>query len=318
MNDRESNVLVTILTPTLNATRHLSRCLKSLREQTWPREQTQHLVLDGGSTDDTVATARAAGAEVDVEKDSSLYQAMNRGIRLARGDVIGWLNSDDTFEPGAVARVARAFRKDPQVDVVVGDCRIAYPGWIYVHRGRATSLEAMRNGARSDQWVNPLATWFRTDALRRLGPYDLRYRVAADRDLWLRAAMHEPPLRVRHAGGILGTFFVHADSLSGGRETERSANELAGVFREWKDAPNVPPGIRRHALFMYRCLMFERAAWRESGSAPGCRVSNALREVKRLRETGEGVFWDVRGQIRRLARELASHYAKALLGIEDL
>src|SRR5574341_230444 len=163
-------MLVTVLAPTLNAAQHLARCLESHREQTWPRERTQHLVLDGGSTDDTVAMARAEGAEVSVERDGSLYEAMNRGVRLARGDVIGWLNSDDTLEPDAIARVARAFLADPAVDLVVGDCRILYPRWTYVQRARPTVLDAIRNGARSDQWVNPLATWFRVGALGRLGP----------------------------------------------------------------------------------------------------------------------------------------------------
>jgi glycosyltransferase involved in cell wall biosynthesis len=283
---------VTILTPTLNAARYLPTCLASLRAQR--TVGIRHLVLDGGSTDGTAELARGAGAEVHVERDGSLYEALNRGVESADGDVVGWLNADDALEPGALERVSRAFERSRDLEVVVGDYAMASASATRVVRTRADALSRIRQGCRAGTWVSPLAVFFRTEVLRALGPYDTSYRSAADLDMWLRAAARRPPLRVEHAGTILGTFRVHPGSLSSGSNPRPSLVESMTVARSWYEDPRQEPGLRRYALFVYRRYAHQLQRWDSRDQPAAQRVLATLRCIALLHRLGPGTLGDIR------------------------
>jgi glycosyltransferase involved in cell wall biosynthesis len=285
---------VTILTPTLNAERFLPECLSSIRGQTYPREKIQHLVLDGESADATARLAREAGAEVDVARDGSLYEAMNRGMALARGEIVGWLNADDVLRAGAIDAVVRAFRASADAEIVVGDCEIASADGVQVIRARRDALERVRLGRRRGGWVNPLATFFRTSTLRSLGEYAAWYRIAADLDLWLRAAARQPLPRIVHAGAVIGTFRVHPGSLSSGARRIESARELARIGRSWWEDASAPAGVRRYALFVHRRYTYLQRMWEVAGRGPAARLGTALACYRELRALGPGTVRDMR------------------------
>lgn len=115
--------LVSILTPSLNQAAYVDDCLDSIDRQDYP--QLEHVVVDGGSTDGTLALLeRRAGPSrrVIVDPDSSQTVALNRAFAEARGDVIGWVNTDDAFfDVSAVSTVVRAFAADAEAIVVYGD-----------------------------------------------------------------------------------------------------------------------------------------------------------------------------------------------------
>ena len=289
---------VTILTPTLNAERHLGECLLSIRHQSHPRHLVQHLVLDGGSSDGTVRMAREAGAEVHVERDGTLYAALNRGVAMASGEIVGWLNADDTFESGILARVAATFRASPRAEIVVGDWVMATPNRDVRMPACTDALLRIRQGRRGRKcWVAPLAVFFRTDVLRGLGEYSTRYRVAADLDLWVRAAARTPLPEVVHAGQVAGTFRVHEGSLSSGRSPEVPLKEVLDVASRWIADTAAPEGVRRFALYLLRRHRYELSRW-ESRDLPWPRRQAArfrcLRELSRL---GPGALGDIRRAI---------------------
>jgi glycosyltransferase involved in cell wall biosynthesis len=110
----------------LNQGRFLGEALESVRLQSYPCAE--HLVLDGGSTDSTVALLKNLDGVADwehvrwrSERDGGQSAALNLGFAEARGDIIGWLNSDDRYRPGCFERVVRAFDEDPGLDVAYGD-----------------------------------------------------------------------------------------------------------------------------------------------------------------------------------------------------
>lgn len=285
---------VTILTPTLNAEPHLAECLRSVRAQTYPAARIQHLVLDGESTDRTAALAREAGAEVSVERDGGLYEAMNRGVRLAGGDVIGWLNGDDAYEPGAVEAAVAALRRSPGAELVVGDHRLAGPSGTKIVRGRADALQRIRAGERRGGWVAPIALFFRADALRALGEYRTDYRICADLDLWLRAAARTPVPRAVHAGATLGTFRIHAGSLSSGDTIVRSARESAEIGLRWWRDPTAPPGVRRHGLYLHRRNTYLARMWEAAPRGRRASLRTAIACYRELRRLGPGTLGDLR------------------------
>jgi glycosyltransferase involved in cell wall biosynthesis len=296
-------VRVTVLTPTLNAERFLPDCLGSLRAQTLPRDCIEHLVLDGESRDGTVGLARAAGATVSVAKDSSLYEAMNRGVRLATGDVIGWLNADDVYTPDALEQVVRTFERTPATEVVVGDYELAYPHRMEVVHSRVDALARIRQGGHRNTWIAPIAVFFRAETLRRLGAYATRYRVAADLDLWIRAAARTPLPAVAHARAILGTFRIHESSLSAGTSPERSLGEAIEIGREWAGGAH-DAGIRRYGLHVRRRSEFELMRWQTRNDAAPRRLRTAVRTFLALRRLGPGALDDLGDHVVPLAMEL--------------
>jgi glycosyltransferase involved in cell wall biosynthesis len=103
---------ITIVTPCLNAAETLEECLRSVREQDYPR--LEHVVVDGGSTDGRVQILEAAeGIQFISEPDEGRPDAANKGVRLATGEVIGFLNADDRYEPGALRAVGEALAANP-------------------------------------------------------------------------------------------------------------------------------------------------------------------------------------------------------------
>ena len=116
----------TIVTPSLNQGAFLEEALFSVKRQSY--EKVEHLVIDGGSTDDTVRILRRRSMEAEwahlswtSEPDNGQSHALNKGFARAQGDIVGWLNSDDRYRPGSFEYVRRVFASRQDVDVIYGD-----------------------------------------------------------------------------------------------------------------------------------------------------------------------------------------------------
>jgi glycosyltransferase involved in cell wall biosynthesis len=192
---------ITIITPCLNAAATLPATLASVRDQRYPR--LEHIVIDGGSTDGTVDLLRAAeGIRWISEPDRGLSHALNKGIAMATGEVIGELNADDVYEPGALALVGTVLRDRPDAMWLTGYCRIvdgegreirkritAYKNWLLRHYSLGLYL--------TQNFVSAPATFFRREALAETGGFDERYRISVDYDLQLRIARRHDPIVLR-------------------------------------------------------------------------------------------------------------------------
>lgn len=111
---------VSVLTPSYNQGQFIRRTLESVARQTGA--EIEHVVFDGGSTDTTVEVLKNFSPPVRwvSRKDRGQTDAVNQGIRATDGEIIGWLNSDDIYYPGAIARVVEFFQANPTIDVVYG------------------------------------------------------------------------------------------------------------------------------------------------------------------------------------------------------
>jgi glycosyltransferase involved in cell wall biosynthesis len=190
-----------IVTPCLNAEATIAAALDSVRQQRWGA--LEHVVVDGGSTDGTMAIVRGAGEHVRAvsERDRGLSHAMNKGIAMACGDVVGWLNADDLYLPGALDRVADAFARDPDAVWVTGRCLIIDADGREVRRGIRRYKDALLR-----RWSFPLfltqnfvsapATFVRRTALADVGGFDERFRYSMDYDVWLKLARRSAPVVV--------------------------------------------------------------------------------------------------------------------------
>lgn len=185
-------VKISIITATYNSQKHLPGALKSLSLQRYPH--VEHIVIDGASKDKTLACLQENG-KVDQllsEPDNGLYDALNKGIKLATGDVIGFLHSDDRFaSEWTLQHIADLFSENPELDMVYGDL-------VYVHNGNHNRVvrcwkscdftpRLLQRG-----WMPPHPTVFvRKEVYRKHGFFDCRYRISADYDQLLRILRDE-------------------------------------------------------------------------------------------------------------------------------
>jgi GT2 family glycosyltransferase len=180
-------VKVSVVTPSFQHARFLERTLDSVERQ--EGVEVEHMVCDAASTDGTVELLRARGARVRwvSEPDAGQADAVNKGIRATDGEIIGWLNSDDVYYPGALAAVRAHFERHPEVDVVYGDADHidledrpfeAYP----------TEPFDLRRLVQACFLCQP-ATFFRRRAAERHGLLDARLQYCMDYEYWLRLAL---------------------------------------------------------------------------------------------------------------------------------
>lgn len=178
---------ISVITATYNCGKTLRTTLESVASQTHP--DIEHLVMDGGSEDDTLDLVRGWTAHpltLESGRDKGIYDALNKGIAKASGDVIGFLHADDVLQDERVLeKIARAF-EDPAVQAVYGDLVYVAPDdlskvirtW---HSGEF-HVRKLRQG-----WMPPHPTFYvRRSLYGRLGGFDLQYRIAADYDNMLR------------------------------------------------------------------------------------------------------------------------------------
>lgn len=180
-------MLISVVTAVFNRAATVAEAMASVQAQT--HAEREHVIQDGGSTDGTLEAVRAAADDrthVHSEADGGLYDAINRGIERARGEVIGLMHSDDAFAaPDILSDVAAAFA-DPEVDAVYGDLDYvaAQDTGRVIRRWRSGEFTRKRLEAG---WMPPHPTlYLRRRVLDRHGLYDPGYRIAADYDAVLR------------------------------------------------------------------------------------------------------------------------------------
>lgn len=204
-----SDPLVSVITPTYQAGARLRRCLENVRGQTYPN--VEHVVIDGGSTDGTVELlSQAPGVTWVSEPDGGQSDGLNKGLRIARGSIVGWLNADDQLAPDTVERTVALMRARPEVGWSFGSVRVTGDVPDYVLR--PPRRLARRHFFRGTPVAQP-GSFFARWALDRVGPLATDLHFAMDLDLWCRFFVAGVP--AARLDMVTAIFEVHADSKSG-------------------------------------------------------------------------------------------------------
>lgn len=186
MNKPNMCMKVSIITITYNSAATLPRTLESVLRQTCP--DIEHILVDGASTDGTRAIIEAYAAEHQnvrwvSEPDEGIYNAINKGIRMATGDIIGLLHSDDVlFSPDSIEKIVDAM-ENQKADVVYGDLQYCKAGKV-VRQWRSNPFRAslLKYG-----WMPPHPTvYVRREVYEQVGLYDEWFHISADYDMLLR------------------------------------------------------------------------------------------------------------------------------------
>ncbi len=186
LNLREPLPLVSIVTPSYNQGRFIGRTIDSVLAQGYPH--IEYRVIDGGSTDTTVEILRSYGERLlwVSEPDQGQADAINKGLTKPNGEILAYLNSDDTLAPGAIERVVYFFQEHPECDLVYGDAD-------YIDEddkvtGRYKTEEYSLEKLAADCIVCQPAAFWRRRIAERIGHFDARLHYVRDYDYWLRIA----------------------------------------------------------------------------------------------------------------------------------
>lgn len=209
---------ISIVTPSYNQAKFIRSTVDSVLSQKYPN--LEYIVVDGGSTDDTVKILKSYGNKIKwiSEKDKGQADAINKGLKLSTGEVLGYLNSDDILMPGALNRVGEYYAKT-HADWITGDCVVidtsgkpTRGSWLV--RGYKRFLIVIYSPTTLrivDNMLPQPSTFWSRQAFKKVGSFDQNLHFTMDYDYWLRLAKYYRPHNLKV---VLSAFRSQPDSKS--------------------------------------------------------------------------------------------------------
>lgn len=211
---------ISIITPSYNQGHYIEETIQSILSQGYPN--LEYIIIDGGSNDSTVEVIKKYQDQITYwvsEKDKGQSDAINKGIKMATGDIVAWLNSDDVYTPGTLQAVANAFIANPTAGIVYGDVESFFPD------------------GRTDVWVNRFepadffsrvsihqpAVFWKRELHATFGYIDESFYYLMDYDLWARIFFNTPSIRVEKT---LARFRVH--------DSAKTGNNPIGLYDDYR------------------------------------------------------------------------------------
>ena len=210
-------LLVSIITPVLNGIKYLEPCIQSVLSQSYP--YIEHVFIDGGSTDGTLDMLISYRAKYPdrirfiSEPDKGPCDAWNKGLGMAKGEILGWLGSDDMSEPDAIMTVVEFFRTNPDAYFVFGDCNYINENGKIIgkYRTKDFNLKEMIND------LNPIpcsSAFYKREVIEKVGFTDTSL-YAWDLDYWIRVGK---VFQIHRIEKVLSNFRIHKESQRGSKE----------------------------------------------------------------------------------------------------
>jgi len=245
--------LVTVVTPSYNQGQFIRATIESVLGQDYPH--IEYIIMDGGSTDETASVVKDYASRLTFisEKDRGQSHAINKGFLMARGSILGWLNSDDLYLPGCIRTAVAAFHRNPAAGAVYGE------GYLIDHAGKTTSrfpcteaFDLWKLTYLSD-YILQQTVFFGKDVLDDVGYLDEDLHYTMDWDLLIRIGMKYSLQYIPEYMGCLREY-PEAKSFAGGK---RRIRELHNMLRRHTDMW-IPPGSIVYGLETYHRIWCER------------------------------------------------------------
>ena len=230
-----------IITPCHNRIGFIGRAIESALLQNYPFE---HLIVDGGSTDGTLdLLKRYRHLIISSGPDAGIYDAINKGIARSKGEFVGILNTDDTYEPGVFLKVAQLFLENPEVEVVWGgaDEIIQQPNGSYEQFRVTYPLRPPNTFLRFlNESPNFNACFFRRAVFAKYGLLNIKWRIVSDLDFLLRLVFQGCNFLAQN--DIYYHYYVHPGSLTfgGAASKDEYLSELCQVVEQYLSEKSIP------------------------------------------------------------------------------
>lgn len=243
------NPLVSIITPVLNGFRYLEPCLQNVLNQTYPH--IEHIFVDGGSIDGTLEMLASYQARYPErvrfisEPDRGAEEAWNKGWKMARGKIFGWLGVDDVYEPEAIQTIVEFFRANPDAYFVFGECNQIDEGGKLI--GRAGTKDFDLDKAINDwHYINCPSAFYRREVIEKVGFMDTSIH-ACDLDYWIRVGK---VFKMHRIEKVLSNFRIHKDSTSGAKGADKMYAREGFIISRRHGGSLFSPRARRYFRFV--------------------------------------------------------------------
>ncbi len=233
--------LVTIITPAYNRASYLDETILSVLGQDYPN--TEYIVLDDGSTDNTLDIIKKYNGKIiwDSHPNMGETRTVNKGFSMAKGDIIGVVNSDDPLLKTAISKIVTFMISNPEIVVT-------YPDWNLINeKGEVihhydTYVYAYITMLRLHHCMPGPGAFFRRKIIEQLGGRDPQFRYVGDFDFWLRAGLIGPFARIEET---LATFRRHPDSASLAQQGALMGEEHIVLVKKIYSLPNLPSAVKK-------------------------------------------------------------------------
>jgi len=261
---------ISVVTPVYNSAPFVEEAIISVLSQRSAGVDLEYIVVDGGSTDGSLDIIRKHESDISLlitEPDTGPANAINKGLRRARGEVLCWLNADDRYYPGALDRVAAVMAGQTEAAMCFGRCPIIDPSGKEIRRGITIFKECLfpvssRFTLQCINYLSQPATFFRRSAFEKAGPLREDLTAAWDYDLFLRIQRHGSFARI--VGDPLAAFRWQETSISG--------SQFRVQFKEEWDA-----AVRDAGSFSLQALIHLGVRWGIVGSYSAMATLRTLR-----------------------------------------
>lgn len=201
---------VSVITPSFNQGSFIETTIQSVLGQNIPG--LEYIVVDGGSTDETVSILKKYQERLRwvSEKDEGQADAVNKGINVTSGDIIGWLNADDIYYPGVIEKIRHYFAAHPSVDVVYGDAWEIDSGGGIIGKYLTEPWDLQR--LFNHCFISQPAVFFRRRVPARYGLLDRKLHFCMDYEYWLRLGLKGA--NIAYLPQVLAAMRIHSDAKS--------------------------------------------------------------------------------------------------------
>lgn len=209
---RAGKPLVSIVTPVFNGKLYLEQTIQSVIGQTY--DNIEYIVIDGGSTDGSCELIKKYEDKLAYwisESDSGMYDAINKGLKVASGDILAYLNSDDLYHPDSVKIAVEYFQNHSDIELIYGNCDfIGSRGeFLYTYYYPKFKMEAFI--VMNTSIIPQQTTFWRSRIHEKIGYFDTTLKMCGDFDFYAKAGKH---CRINHIKKNLAKFRIHGASLT--------------------------------------------------------------------------------------------------------
>lgn len=202
-------MLVSIITPTYSRGDFLEQTILSIKNQGY--KNIEHIIIDGSSTDNTLEILKKYENTYNMkwlsEKDRGIHHAMNKGFKMATGDIFCWLDADDLYLSGTIQKIVEVFEKNPTIDVVFGNILIIDENNTQINYMKHVNFD-IDTILYWGQNINPQTSFWRKHVHYKIGEFNEKYKAALDYDFFIRMAM--TGAKFFHIKEFLSMYRVHS------------------------------------------------------------------------------------------------------------
>ena len=230
-----------VITPAYNRESLIEETIHSVLSQDYPN--IEYMVLDDGSTDHTLQIIKKYQDKLRwvTQENQGETRTVNRGFSMARGEIIGVVNSDDPLLPGAVSKLVEAMLRDPEVMVVYPDWELIDETGRVVQTIRSYDFTTYADMVRMHFCLPGPGAFFRREVIEKTGGRDTAFRYVGDLEFWFRAGMYGPFKRLPE---VLATFRVHGGSATASQRGFMMAEEHIALMEKYYSLPEIPESAR--------------------------------------------------------------------------